>query len=102
MHAGEVTYLKGTGQRAHMLNETQLRATLRAHEFSKRAELENIKQQYEFWLKKRNDEAVQFVNDFNGYRAKTKERLKGAETELLRVYRHARSLSRIVGKLQVG
>ncbi len=104
VHAGEVMYRAGEGgrRRSHLLNETQLRATLRAHEFSKHAELENLKQQYEFWLNKRNVEAVRFVEDFNAYRAKTKERLKGAETELLRVYRHARSLSRVVEKIRKG
>ena len=65
-------------------------------------EIENIKQQYEFWLNKKQKEAEKFVADFNLYREKKNSTIAEYEAELLKLYDYGTTMKRIVDGIGEG
>ena len=59
-------------------------------------EIQNLKQQYDFWLNKKSKEAELFVADFNKYRTKRNELLSSYEKEMLELHDYSSSLKNIV------
>ena len=59
-----------------------------------------VLRRYEYWLRQRDAEAAQFVEDFNGFRAASKRKLRGALDELLKVFLHARDLDKILNNVK--
>lgn len=80
----------------------KMRAAAAAAEFSKNAEIELLKQQYEHWLSMRDVEAGQFVDQFNKYRVKNKAKLKTLESDLLRVFSYSQSLKKVLDNMERG
>jgi hypothetical protein len=75
---------------------------LKAIEFGRTVEIENIKQQYEFWLNKKQKEAEKFVADFNTYRMKKNNTLAEYEAELLKLYNYSTSMRTILRGISEG
>ncbi|GMH74374.1 hypothetical protein TrLO_g3214 [Triparma laevis f. longispina] len=75
---------------------------LKAIEFGRTVEIENIKQQYEFWLNKKQKEAEKFVADFNVYRTKKNATLAEYEAELLKLYSYSTSMRTILRGISEG
>ena len=75
---------------------------LTALEFGRTAEIQNVKQQYEFWLNKKQREAEKFVKDFNTYRNKKNERIGEYEAELMNLFDYSSSLKDIVDTMGRG
>jgi len=99
-----VDYQSGeTGTRRNFpLSDQKLHATLRAQESSKITQLENLKEQYEYWLRCKAQESEKFVEDFNRYRRQQKERQDATELELLRLYHYACSTADILAGVEKG
>jgi hypothetical protein len=69
---------------------------IKEHEFN------TVKEQYEFWLKKRDDETKRFVSEFAAFRdAKTAE-LDGAMTEIRALYKYVAVVTNILQNLESG
>jgi hypothetical protein len=93
---------KGKGVVARRSGERELASALEAHEQSKHAEMEHLKQQYEHWLAQRDSDLEKFVKSFNEYKVKSKARLAGAEGELLRVFAFARTTQQVLARIEQG
>ena len=73
---------------------------LRALEFGRTVEMDNMRQQYEFWLSKKTAEAERFVSDFNLYRSKRNETIAAYETELLALFEYSSGLKTVIDTIK--
>lgn len=69
---------------------------LKALEFGRQAEIQNIKQQYEYWLDKKHAEAKKFVSDFNLYREKKNAIIAALEGEIIKLYNYSVGVKDVV------
>jgi len=108
MEGGAVGFTVGyessaTGtKRTFPMTDRQLQATFKAQESTKLADLENLKEQYEYWLRCKTEEAQKFVVDFNKYRTKSKKTLQSTQQELLRLYEYACAVTDILNNIEKG
>jgi len=73
---------------------------LRAIEFGRTAEIQNLKQQYEFWLTKKSVEAKKFVDEFNKYRSARNGLLASYEAEMLEMHDYCVRMKSIVENVE--
>lgn len=69
---------------------------LKALEFGRQAEIQNMKQQYEFWLDKKHSEAKKFVADFNLYREKKNAVIAALEGEIVTLYEYGHGVKEVI------
>jgi len=84
------------------VSRSKVAAAIATTEFTKNAEIELLKQQYEHWLSLRDEEASRFVSQFNGYREKVKTKMGALENDLIRVFSFAKSLQNILENIELG
>jgi hypothetical protein len=71
-------------------------------ENSRVSEINMIKQQYDHWLKDKDNSLEEFVKKFNEYRKKKSEQLRMAEKEIVRLYSHTEQLEVILDGVEKG
>lgn len=71
-------------------------------EKSRVAELTHTKQQYEFWLRERDERLEKFVNNFNEYRQKKRDNLRTCEKEIICLYEYSVRLEEILHDVEWG
>lgn len=76
--------------------------TIQELEQSRQLELSNQKQQYEYWLKKKDETLVQMTNGFNNYRQKKSNQLRKCELEIIKLFQYVDSLETILRKAENG
>jgi hypothetical protein len=69
---------------------------------SRVAELDNIKKQYEYWLKERDVTLTQFVEKFNTYREKKTEHLRQCEKEIVHLYEYTSQIEELLDGVEKG
>ena len=89
-------------QRITAEERVKFQKSLTALEFGRTAEIENVKQQYEFWLGKKQREAEKFVEDFNTYRNKKNETIEEYEKELVELFEYGSGMKTIVDTMSLG
>jgi hypothetical protein len=86
--------------------ERPLKAEFAAHlshlEQSRLSEIENLKQQYEYWLEEKDRALNGFVESFNLYRTKKAEQLRMAEQEIVRLYEYTEQIEQILDNVEKG
>jgi len=66
------------------------------YESSRIIEIENIKQQYEMWLKQKDTAMQQMVEGLNKYRAKKAQQLRMCEQEIIVLYEYTMKIESIL------
>jgi hypothetical protein len=69
---------------------------------SRVAELDNIKKQYEYWLKERDLTLSEFVEKFNAYREKKTEHLRQCEKEIVHLYEYTSQIEELLDGVEKG
>jgi hypothetical protein len=69
---------------------------------SRRAELENQKQQYMYWLNKKDDILKRMTEGFNKYREKKSSQLRKCEQEIVKLFMYAEKLEGIIKQAEAG
>ena len=75
---------------------------LKELEVKRTSELENMKHQYEHWLKEKDRTLIDFVSKFNKYRTKKSEHLRQCEKEIVTLYEYTEQLERILDNVEKG
>lgn len=80
----------------------EFEAHVRLLEDKRVVELENIKRQYEHWLKEKDRTLVEFVEKFNKYRVKRSEHLRQCEKEIVTLYEYTEQIEIILDGVEKG
>lgn len=71
-------------------------------EVSRRAELENQKQQYMYWLNQKDEVLKKMTEGFNKYREKKSSQLRKCEQEIVKLYIYSEKLENIIKQAEAG
>jgi len=80
----------------------EFEAHVRLLEDKRVVELQNIKRQYEHWLKEKDRTLVEFVEKFNKYRVKRSEHLRQCEKEIVTLYEYTEQIEIILDGVEKG
>ena len=71
-------------------------------EVSRKVELENQKQQYQYWISKKDEMLEKMTGGFNKYREKKSSQLRRCEQEIVKLYTYAEKLEKIIKQAEAG
>ena len=80
----------------------EFEAHVKLLEDKRKSELENMKLQYEHWLKEKDRTLLEFVEKFNKYRVKRSEHLRQCEKEIVTLYEYTEQIETILDGVEKG